>query len=210
VPVAAAIVPARLAGRYKQVLWRELAGGGLEVAAKEGHRVERLHVYADGSTTPMGASTHRRRLRRTIAFLLPAACGVAVLVIFRFGGLALFVAFVLLLAAHFAQAWVGSLLGHLERELGATYEWHEPVKLHGWTPHTTAQLTAVEKIATEHDGRAFVSDTGAATIEVLTRHHRYVLDTEGQVELHEQTRFRGIRRDKRREWIKIVTWVPGD
>jgi hypothetical protein len=140
---------------------------------------------------------------------VPAACGLAVLVVLPAGGLAFFIAFVLLVVACLAQARAGSVLGHLERELGATYEWHEPVKLDGWTPQTTAQLTAVEKIATEHDGTVFVSDTGAGTIEAITGHHRYVLDTQGEVELHEQqTGFRSIRRDKTREWIKIVTWVP--
>lgn len=209
VPLAAAIVPGGLAGRYKQVLWRELPGGELEVAAKEGHRVVRLHVYSDGSATPMSSSIHRTRLRRTIAFLVPAACGLAVLVFLPSRGLVFFLAFVLLMVALYAQGWAGSLENHLKRELAAAHEWHEPVKLHGWRPQTTSQLAAVEKIATEHDGTAFVSDTGAATIEVVAGRHRYLLDTEGQVELHEkETGIRGIRRDKTRKWFKIVTYVP--
>src|SRR5438477_3545630 len=50
--VAAATTPARLAREHDDVRWRRGGrGGGLQVAVRDGNRVERLRVLDDGSTS---------------------------------------------------------------------------------------------------------------------------------------------------------------
>src|SRR4051812_5296755 len=147
VPAAAAIVPARLAERYAEVLWRELPGGELEVAIKDGNRVERLRVHHDGSTTRAGSSTHSSALLKWPGFAaLAVLAGALVLVIgpeLLGDGRWLELAFVAWVVAAFVNRWANALKSHLDRELPGNYDWHEPTDLHGWTPWTTAQLTAV-------------------------------------------------------------------
>ena len=186
----AALVPARLAERYSTVLWRELAGGDLEVAMKAGGCVERLHVHHNGDTTPIGTTTYRARLFKISLFGAIAAGATAVLLTVDDNSKWFLTAFVSLFAVGIVNDLAGDLRPHLRRTLGQKHEWHEPTKLHGWTPKTTAQLAAVERCATDHGGTAFVSDVGAATIDVVVGLHRYVLDADGDVVLHEPNRFR--------------------
>src|SRR5919204_2131033 len=67
-PVAAAVIPARLAETNDDVVWRAVPGGEIEVAARIGKRVERLRVHRDGTTTRLGTSTHPRWLIKTGLF----------------------------------------------------------------------------------------------------------------------------------------------
>jgi hypothetical protein len=206
-PPDAAVLPARLAEQHDQVLWRELPGGEIEVATKTGTRVERFRVHNDGTTTPLTTSTHHSRLIKTIIFAALALGVTAVLLLVESEDKWFFTFLVLLFALSIANDWAQDLARHLRRELGAAYEWHAPTELHGWTPHTTAQLAAVEELATNHSGTAHVSEAGHGTIDVVTGVHRYVLDTNGNVVLHERNRLRSMRRDEDRAWFPITTYV---
>jgi hypothetical protein len=208
VPLEAALLPARLAEVHDEVLWREISPGEIEVATKSNTRIERLRVHSDGTTTPLGTSRHRSRLLKTILFAGLAAGAAAVLILVDSEDKWFMTFFVLLFAASIANEWAGSLARHLRRELGAKHDWHEPTKLYGWEPRTTSQLASVEELATTHSGTAFVSDLGEATIEVVAGRHRYLLDGEGNVVVHEKNRFREVRRDDRQAWIEICTYVP--
>jgi hypothetical protein len=206
-PIAAAIVPARFAEQHDQVLWRALPTGEIEVAARSGARVERVHVHRDGSTIPAGTSTRHTRLLEALLFggLAIGAASVLVLVDSDYKWFCTF--FVLLLAASGAHAWTQDLTRHLKRELGAAYTWHEPTKLHGWTPRTSAQLAAVEQLATDYGGTASVTEGSGATIEVVAGRRRWVLDADGNVVLQEKNRFRPMSRDDNLTWIEICTYV---
>jgi len=211
VSAAGAIIPARLAQQYARVLWRELPGGEIEVATRDGARVERLRVHHDGSTTPAGTSTHRPRKLQMMGFAVVAVGAATVALAARStlsrGGW-LIVAFGLLVAAAVVYDLAEDLASHLDDELGAEYEWHEPTDLHGWTPQTTAQLTAVEKIATGHGGVAHVANLGLPTIEVRTDADVYVLDETGQVQLHERKKlFQRSPRTDGPDWIEIRTRI---
>jgi hypothetical protein len=206
-PIEAALIPARLAEHYDHVVWRELPGGEIEIATKEGNRVERIRVHRDGTTTPVGSSTHRTWLRRTL-FFGPLALGAATVLARVDSEDKWFLTFfVLLFAIGFANDLAEDMGSHLRRELRTKDKWHRPTKLHDWTPRTTAQLTAVENIATEHGGTAYVSDNGGPTIEVVSGLHLYLLDAKGDVVEHQQNRALNMKRDKARRWVDITTWV---
>lgn len=205
-PVAAAVIPARLRETHNDVLWRELPGGEVEVAARMGKRVEHVRVHRDGTTTQLGTSMHHRWLIKMGLFGALAACGALVVIVLGeralgFTLLALFIAFAT------ADGYADSLPRHLKRRLGFSHEWHAPTRLHGWTPKTTAQLIAVEEISTSLGGPVHVA-TDAAFTEVVRGSNRYLLDDEGHVVLHEKTRwFRPVKREKSRAWITIGTYA---
>jgi hypothetical protein len=206
-PVAAAVIPARLAAAHDDVLWRELPGGEIEVAARIGKRVERLRVHHDATTTQLGTSIHRRWLIKAVLFgglALGAALVVTALGADRTLGIALLVLFIALAVAN---DYADSLARHLKRELGVSHEWHAPTRLHGWTPKSTPQLAAVEELANKLGGPVYVAADGAVT-EVIRGSNRYLLDDEGDLLLHEKTRwFRPIKRDNSRTWVVLGTYV---
>lgn len=210
--LAAATTPARLAQEFDEVLWRELPDGGIEVAARRKDNVERLRVLEDGSTSHLSTVTLRSTrwagaLATTgIALALIAVgssivgAGTNMLKVF-FAGLALFL-----------LGWIGSLFGaDIRSQLGNKGDWHEPTDLNGWAPRTLAQLTAVERIADEHEGLALVRDIGAATIDVCAPHKgtldRYVIASSGVLEQIEEASS-GLQRMRNRALtgFVLVAW----
>jgi hypothetical protein len=206
--LAAATTPARLAQEFDHVLWRELPQGGIEVAARRKDKVDRLRVHQDGSTSHLSTVTLRStRWASTLAMIgialaltalgsLFVGVGTGMLKLF-FAGLALFL-----------LGWIGSLRSaDVRNQLGSKSDWQEPTDLNGWAPQTLAQLTAVERIADEHEGLALVRDVGAATIDVCAprkgRLDRYVLDSRGVLEQIEEASS-GLERVCRRLLTPIV------
>jgi hypothetical protein len=211
--LAAATTPARLAQEFDHVLWRELADGGIEVAARRKDKVERLRVHEDGSTSKL--STVALRSTRWASALAMTGIALAVLALgssfvgagtgmvkLFFAGLALFV-----------LGWLGSLRSaDVRSQLGGKSDWHEPTDLNGWAPQTLAQLAAVERIADEHGGLALVRDVGAATIDVCAPRKggldRYVVDGRGVAEQSEEASSGWPRlRNQLLAPFVVVVWV---
>ena len=179
---AAATTPARLAQEFGEVLWRERPDGGIEVATIRKGQVDLYAVNDDGSTALLKSSPPplSRRLAPPAALL-----GIALFV----GGAATDNAwgavpgFILLLAVMVASARANNLAARL----GEKSEWHTPTALGEWTPRSSAQLEAVERIAEEHDGTAYVRDVGSRTVDVAAmrggRFERYWVDELGRSEL---------------------------
>jgi hypothetical protein len=147
----------------------------------------------DGTVTLIDSSDRALGRRWTYAALAIGA------LLFVGGGLAaeghpqmavLVVAGWLLWAAGIVHGGLGEDLARRARKaFGGKGEWHAPTNLRDWMPRTSAQLAAVEQIADEHSGLAFVSDVGARTVDVLAvrkgRVERYWVDEQGRAELAE-------------------------
>lgn len=84
---------------------------------------------------------------------------------------------------------------------------HSPTKLGSWLPATSAQLAAVEDIATKHSGTAHVAVVDDTRIDVVSGQNRYVLDANGNVLEHEERRFLNINREEARAWFDVTTRV---
>jgi hypothetical protein len=179
------------------VLWRERPDGELEVAAMRDGRVRRFLVRDDGSATPLESEQPVfGRWRRPLAF---SGWGLGVASILAMGALGedatawgvagFFIGMALFAAGGIAAANADDLEKQLEKRHGGKGEWHEPTNLNGWAPRTSEQLSAVEQIADEHDGLAFVRDASARTVDVCGprkgRLDRYWVDERGHVELAE-------------------------
>jgi hypothetical protein len=186
---AAAITPARLAQEFEQVLWRELPQGGIEVAVQRVGVVERLRVHDDGSTSQVASVP-----LRSYGWADGLAAGGFVLALFA-GAVMWFrgdsagmwpvvVAGVVIFAVGTVSRW-----RELRSQLGGITGWYKPTTLNGWVPRTSAQLSAVERIAEDHKGLALVRDIGAATIDVRAPRvgglYHYIVDGNGAVELTE-------------------------
>jgi hypothetical protein len=220
IPADAALIPAQLAQQYLEVLWRELPDGEVEVATKQGHRVERLRIHQDGTTTPSGASSQNRGLVKALCFIGIAIGALGWLAVIWSAPTShanlLIPATLLLTAGTLGVLYVDDLGTHLNRQLGERHEWHVPTDLNGWSPRTTAQLTAVEELADEHGGVARIAEQGLSTILVrLDRGatlHDYILDDQGRVESHETTSLSRrlldavARRDEPRHWHEVAVW----
>jgi hypothetical protein len=186
---AAATTPERLARELDgNVRWRELPNGELEVATINEGRVDRYHVQPDGERVLVDASAapfgHRSGRRLAIIGLLLIFASIAVSA--STSETAGFVIFLLGLGLGFAGLIARSRSDDLDarlKKIDKGGEWHEPTNLHGWVPRSAEQLAAVERIADDHDGLAFVRDIGTRTIEVLAmrrgRLERYWVDEVG-------------------------------
>lgn len=165
--------------------------GAIEVAKREGE-VDRYLVLADGSTTLLGSLPPPSGLRRGT----PIAIGGAVLIAFAIAMQALgvagpvavaFVGWMLIVAGVGIRSLSADLTTRLKRE----GEWHTPTDLHGWLPRSVEQLGAVEEIADEHDGLAYVRELGSRTVEVQAMHkgllEHFWVDEGGRAELRERT-----------------------
>jgi hypothetical protein len=196
---AAATAPARLAEEFDgQALWRTAPDGTTEVVTLRGGKLERHRVNDDGTTTLVGSSDYS--LGRRLGFLALAVGAV----LFVGGGLAaerdprmavVVVAGWLLWLAGIVALGVSQDLGsRARRAYGGKGKWHMPTSLRNWTPRTTEQLAAVERIADEHGGGAFVSDVGGRTVDVIAarrgRVERYWVDEDGRTELAERNEHR--------------------
>ena len=187
---AAATTPARLAQEFDDVLWRELPEGGIEVALHREGMVERLRVHDDGSTSQVALvplhSNSWAGLLVAGGFVLAVVAGA---VMWSRGGSAgmwsLVAAGIVIYAVGAVSKWRA-----MRSQLGGTRTvWHKPTNLNGWVPRTSAQLSAVERIAEDHKGLALVRDVGAATIDVRAPRggglYHYIVDDSGAVELTE-------------------------
>jgi hypothetical protein len=195
---AAATAPARLASELNtEVLWRECPDGALEIATKRDGVVNRYLVQEDGSVLPTGSVPPLSPLRRGTpiavggGLLIAAAVVMGAMGVIRDEG-AVGVGFV---------GWILVMLGFGIRSYSAELSnrvkdegtWNNPTDLHGWLPRTTQQLGAVEQIADEHDGLAFVRDIGTKTVEVCAMQRgelkHFWVDESGRAEVMEKRTF---------------------
>ncbi len=84
--------------------------------------------------------------------------------------------------------------------------------MRAWTPRGTAQLSAVERIADEHAGVAYVRDVGARTVDVVAvrkgRVERFWVDEHGDTALLESTQSRTPYLTERRlQGTALALWL---
>jgi hypothetical protein len=186
---AAATTPARLAQEFDHVLWRDLPEGGIEVSVQREGMVEWLRVHDDGSTSQVASVPLRSY--SWAGLLVAAGCVLALVagaVMWSRGGSAGMWSVVVAGVVIYAVGAVGKWRA-MRSQLGKITGWYKPTNLNGWVPRTSAQLSAVERIAEDHKGLALVRDIGAATIDVRAPRggglYHYIVDGSGAVELTE-------------------------
>ncbi len=213
----AATTPARLAQEFDAVLWRELPGGGIEVAVRHDDRLERLRVHDDGSTSFISATAlHSTRWATVLGGTGVALMAISwlMLIIERISIGSVDRAWIVVFFAGLGLGLVAGL-GALPIELGWSSSlgrgWHAPTDLNGWSPRTAAQLAAAERIANKHQGAAFVRDCGARTIDVRGGRDRYVVDEDGFTMRHSQPAESGLQRSA--QWLLgavcLSLWLYG-
>ena len=169
--------------------------GTTYIATLRDGTLERYLVHEDGSTTLVDSSSGRfgrRWLYATLALggILFVGGGLAADATDRPGLAVVVVAGWLLWAAAIIVGGRGAdLAGRAHRAYGGKDEWHFPTDLRGWEPRSSAQLAAIERIADEHAGVAYVRDVGARTVDVSAvgkgRVNRYWVDEAGNAEVAE-------------------------
>jgi hypothetical protein len=197
---AAATTPARLAKEFDgHVLWRTTSDGTTYVVALRKGNLERYRVNDDGTTTRVDSSPRRLGRRWLVALFVVGG------LLFVGAGIAseshpeltpLVVVGWLLWAAGIVIGGLGQdLPRRAHRAYGGKGQWHAPTDLWAWTPQSAAQLSAVERIADEHAGVAYVRDVGARSVDVVGvrkgRIERYWVDEHGDAGLLEVTDSRG-------------------
>jgi hypothetical protein len=196
----AATTPARLAREFDgHVLWHTTSDGTTYVVALRKGNLERYRVNEDGTATLVDSSSRRFGRRWLVA-------------LFVVGGL-LFVGAGIASESHpeltplVVVGWLlwiaGIVIGGLSQDLarrahrayGGKGQWHAPTDLRTWKPQSAAQLSAVERIADDHAGAAYVRDVGARTVDVVAvrkgRVERFWVDEHGDADLLEVTDSRG-------------------
>lgn len=196
---AAATTPARLAKEFDgHVLWRTTSDGTTYVVALRKGNLERYRVNDDGTATLVDSSPRRFGRRWLVALFVVGG------LLFVGAGLAseshpdlvpLVVVGWLLWAAGIVIGGLGQdLPRRAHRAYGGKGQWHAPTNLRNWTPRSTAQLAAVERIADDHAGVAYVRDVGARAVDVVAlgkgRVERYWVDEHGDAGLLESTESR--------------------
>ena len=195
---AAATTPARLARAFDgQVLWRTTSDGTTEVVALRKGNLERYRVNDDGTATLVDSSSGWFNRRKLYAMLAVGA------LLFVGGGLGAEgfdrPPFAPLIIAGWLL-WCGAIVfggrsedlaGRAHRAYGGKGQWHAPTDLRDWEPRTAEQLAAVEAIADDHGGVAYVQDVGARTVDVVAvrkgRTERFWVDEHGQAHLVERS-----------------------
>ena len=188
---AVATTPARLAGELGEVLWRERPDGEIEVATMRDNHVERHLVHSDGSTTLLessppsaGSTLVKPLIALGLALCIAGFVGWPVLgspdtLFLFFAGIAVLM----------VSSWLNYKTETLSERLDG--DWHVPTNLRGWSPRSSQQLTAVEQIADDSGGVAYVRDLGSRTADVLAmrRGHLewYWVDELGHAQLAEST-----------------------
>jgi hypothetical protein len=195
-PAAAVTTPSRIAQAFDKddVLWRQLPSGEIEVATLVDGAVERHLVHPDGSTTLVGTSPPPPRSGWAVLVAIGALLiGGSIAQTALSGtdeGAARTAVFLVGLAALFTGLYrrgKGKDLRVRVRREHHDSEWHAPTNLHGWTPRTSEQLAAVEHVAEENGGLAFVCGDDAREVEVYAvrkgRLRRFRVDEDGQAVL---------------------------
>jgi hypothetical protein len=190
---AAAAAPARLAEEFGDyALWRDRPDGELEVVTVREGCLYRHLVHENGTTSIIDYEFQRPG--RRWATLSYAGFGFNLLILLGMATGQLSVGAFPLFLVGMAVMAVGTLADlhetdpakGLGRNPATAGEWHEPSRLGGWTPQTSAQLAAVEQLANEHKGVARVRDDAGNTVDVLVRRWgrraRYVVDASGHVD----------------------------
>jgi len=190
---AAAAAPARLAEEYDgYAVWRDCQDGSLEVATIREGCLYRHLVHDDGRTWVIDHDPHPPG--RHWAVLSYAGFGFNLLILVGLGIGQLSVTSLPLFFIGMAAVGAGALadqhatdpVRRLCRNPATAGDWHEPSRLSGWVPQTSAQLTAVERLADEHKGVARVRDTAGDAVDVLVRRWgrrvRYVVDASGRAD----------------------------
>lgn len=218
---AAATAPARVAEAFGgEARWRQLPDGEIEVATLRDGVVERYLVHRDGSTTLVGTSSPPRGYRWRIPMVTGALLVIATIAATVISGTdedpvvtAFFLAgVVLLFFGGNARGKARELGARVVKEHGDKSEWHAPTNLGGWAPRSSEQLAAVEQIADEHDGLAFVRDTGARAVDVCAlakgRLEQYWVDEGGRAELADVKAPKvAYRVDRIVQGIAVVVWI---
>jgi hypothetical protein len=204
-PLPAALTPERFAQEFGRALWRHDADGRLEVATMRNRSVERYIIDADGATS-LVASRPPTALERHASKLGIASWGLSVASIFAAAVvgdaavLGAFVGFAGFAYFGYQAARADDLAARLKKHEPG--EWHEPPALNGWVPRSTEQLAAVEQIADDHDGLAFVRSDAAPSIEVRAARRgvieTYWVDDRGRSGLAE------VERHARSYWVERV------
>ena len=216
---AAAMTPARLAREHDQASWREVPGGGIEVAVRDGNWVQRLRVLDDGSTSlvegfalrPTAHAEAFVKWAALAAFISFNLSWVFPLSDHRFHTLFGVLFLVALVDAVLMGLYASVILSTWTRRLGSG--WNRPTDLNGWVPRSSAQIATVEAIAERHGGRAYVYDQGVEPLVVraskLFRADYWFVEDDGFS--RKQARFLAVDgiSDSRR-WIQILTRQPGD
>jgi hypothetical protein len=186
---AAATAPARLAEECGYAVWRDRPDGGLEVVTVRDGCLHRHLVHDDGTTSLIERELHGATSRW--ATLSYAGFGFNMLVLVGVAAGRLPGAAFMLFFIGMAVMAVGTLahqrqtdpVSRLRRTPETAGDWHEPSRLSGWAPRTSAQLRAVEELANEHNGVARVRDLGGDTVDVAVRRWgrrlRFVVDSSG-------------------------------
>lgn len=199
---AAATTPARLAKEFdKPVVWRTTPEGTTYVVTLRNGILERYRVEDDGSATLVDSSSgwfNRRWLYAMLAVgaLLFVGGGLGAEALDRPALAPLVVAGWLLWAAAIVLGGRSEdLPARAHKAYGGKGDWSTPTDLRGWAPRNAEQLAAIERIADDHGGVAYVQDVGARTVEVvaLRKGHveRFWVDEHGQDQLVERSGLRG-------------------
>jgi hypothetical protein len=195
---AAATAPARLAREFREpTLWRTAPDGTTDVVTLQGSVLRRYRVNDDGTAELLDSSDCPRRwgwVALATGGLLFVGGGLASEAVEQMAvvvvlGWPLWILGMVLLGRS------GDLASRAHRAYGGKGQWHAPTDLREWTPRSSAQLAAVEEIAEDHGGVAFVSDVGARTVDVVAvktgRLERYWVDEAGRAELAGSSGSRG-------------------
>lgn len=212
----AAIAPAKLAAATEDavVRWRTRSDGRLELVAMRGGLAERYLVNDDGTVAPAGSfpAPFWYRWGRRVSLAGWGISFLSILAASAFGGSAFVGAGVVIGFALFGGgALAHSRAENLEQRLEGG-GWHEPTDLHGWVPRSGRQLAAVERIADDHDGVAFVCDTGGRTVDVYAIRagtlELYWIDESGNIGLTSTEDHTGqYRLDRLLRIVSTVLWV---
>ena len=216
---AAATTPARLAKEFnEQVLWRTAPDGTTYVVTVRDGVLERYRVEEDGGATLV--DTSRRSLARPWGYLalilgalLFVGAGLAAEALDDPRMAVLVVAGWLLFAAGIVVCGLSSdPSSRAHRAYGGKGEWHMPTNLRHWEPQSSEQLAAVERIADEHAGVAYVRDVGGRTIDVYAVRkggvERFWVDEGGRTELAEGSRLGASHLfDRALQGVFLLLWL---
>ena len=215
VSAEAATAPARLAAASDAVVrWRTRSDGTLEVVEIRDRRAIRYVVNDDGTTASDGMVplSFSYRWGQRVAIAGWGICLVGMVVGGLAGhetliGIALLVGAPLFVGGAFASARGENFAKRLDGG-----GWHEPTDLHGWVPRSGAQLAAVEQIADDHDGLAYLHDGGGRTVDVYVMRRGNLMlhwvDAAGNSAVTSTEAYTGSHKlDRVLRWSSTILWL---